>query len=104
MASEKNTLTELINSPYTKLIGTAVVIGLAWGRMETRYSQTEDRIIKKIDEHILSDGFEKQAMNKEISELKHTIQTMQDEAKEYFKTEFVRPDEIRIEPSKRNRR
>ena len=97
-------VTEILTSPVFKAIGAAFVLGFGVHQFEAKFDEFGNRVIKKIDEHIMADGFEKQAMNKEISELKITIKNMQEDAKEYFKTEFVRPDEVRIEPSKRNRR
>ena len=99
---------EILKSPWinvlTKGVAGAFLIGVAWNRLEYKLDQNSEKILKKIDEHILADGYEKQAMNKEISELNEKIRELEYKYNSYSPDEFVRPSEPRIETEKRNRR
>jgi len=99
---------EIFKSPWinvlSKGIAGAFLIGVAWNRLEYKLDQTSEKILKKIDEHILSDGFEKQIMNSRIDELNEKVKALQYKADRYQPDEFVRPSEPRIETDKRNRR
>lgn len=84
-----------IISWLVKAVGAAFIVGGAWYRLEYKMDEASEKLLKRIDEHILADKFEKQILQSQITELSKTIANMQDEAKEYFKTEFVRPEDIR---------
>ena len=103
MASKEKSMADLINNSFIKLIGTAFLIGMAWARMETRYDQTEDRIIKKIDEHIIKDGYDKQILESKIADLKAMVTDLEYKIDVAGIDEFVKPDEPTVE-RKKNRR
>lgn len=95
-----STKDNFLENPYVKFtykaVAAAFIIGGSWVKLETNIDKMSDRIVKKLDEHILSDGFEKKAMMDEISELKNWKKDIQDDIKEYLKSEFTRPDEAKI--------
>lgn len=80
-----------------KLFGYAVLLGMAWARMEYKFDESTKAVIKKLDEHIISDGYEKQMLRSEISQLKKNY----DDILNYAKSEFVRPDDIRMRRERR---
>ena len=91
------------NKQVTRIIiGTVVAAGI-WYRMEYKYDQTEAKILKKIDEHILSDGYEKKELRTEISQLKSEITKMQYQAEDFVRNEYIRPDEVRPKEERRRR-
>lgn len=91
---------ELLNSPYAKfaykLAIAAFLVGGAVYRYEQKMDEIGNRLIKKIDEHILADGFEKKELNAKIIMLEKQVANMQDEAKDYFKHEFIKPEAPRL--------
>lgn len=90
MALKENTILNLLTGTTAKLIGSAMLIGIAWGRVEQKYDQTENRILKKIDEHIIKDGFEKQIQEIRVSQLEKNINFQAsriDDIEEYIKPE-----------------
>lgn len=95
--TEKKLLT---NNEVIKLISFVIVIASAWYRLEFKFDEAQKEIIKKIDEHIIRDGYEKDNMRSEIYELRKRISQIEDEAKEYLKTEFVKPEEPRIKTNR----
>lgn len=99
MSTKPETLN--INSPYLKLIVPVFLIGGAWARLEYKMNETSERILKKIDEHIIADRFEKQIIDTRITEVNKRI----DNAAEYVDAntpkEFLRPSETRMETKKR---
>lgn len=99
--SEKKLLT---NSEVIRLIGGIILIVSAWGRMEYKFNETTFQLLKKMDEHITIDREEKKAINKDISQLQEKLSTLQIDAKEYFKNEFIRPSEPKFENERRGRR
>lgn len=98
--SEKKLLS---NGEVIKLITAVVVASSIWFRMEQKFDQNSERILKKIDEHMLSDKFEKQIMSNEIAILRAEIKEVKSDlntAKQ--KSEFVRPSQIEVpEPETR---
>lgn len=108
MTKESNDkVSSILTSPVFKALGGAFLLGFAVHQFESKFDEFGDRVIKKIDEHILSDGFQKEALNKRIDELSEEVKDLKDlkyKANRYESDEFVRPDEPRIETDKRNRR
>lgn len=91
---------ELINSPYAKLlgkvaIGAFIVAGTIY-KIDQKADDISNRIVKKIDEHIIADGYEKKELSARIAILEKQIAVMQDEAKDYFKNEFIKPEAPRL--------
>ena len=87
---------ELINSPYAKFAYKIVIAAFLVAGGVYRYEQKMDEIgnklLKKIDEHILADSYEKKELNAKIQYLERQVANMQDEAKDYFKHEFIKPE------------
>lgn len=92
--SEKKLLT---NNEVIKLVGGVVIVASAWIRMEYKFNETTNEVLKKIDSHILADGFEKAAMGREISELREQVKELQTGAQEFIKHEFLKPAEPEIQ-------
>lgn len=96
---------ELINSPYAKLlvkvaIGAFALAGIMY-KIDQKMDEMGNRLVKKIDEHILADGYEKKELNTRITFLENQIANIQYEAKDYFKNEFIKPDAPSIERKRR---
>lgn len=87
-----------LNSPYIKIIFGAFVIGGAWTRLEYKSNELTRQILKKIDEHIISDGFEKKMLDNRLVELSERISTLEYNANN---SEFVRPNDLRLQNKKR---
>jgi len=96
--SEKKLLT---NNEVIKLVGAVFLVASAWVRMEYKFNETTDELLKKIDSHILSDGYEKAAMNKEISELREQVKALETGAQEFIKNEFIKPSEPEIQAKRK---
>lgn len=96
--SEKKLLT---NNEVIKLIGVVIVVASAWIRMEYKFNETTQELLKKMDAHILADGYEKAAIIKEVAELREQVNSLQRDAEEYIKSEFVRPSEPKLEARRR---
>lgn len=79
-----------INSPIVKIIGTVFLFGAAAARLEYKQDKNFDRIIKKIDEHIITDSYEKQIQNIRVTQLEKSIefQASRIDEIEYF----IKPD------------
>lgn len=72
-----------LNNPIVKIIGTVFLFGVAAARFEYKQDENFERIIKKIDEHIITDGFEKQIQNNRMAQLEKKI----DDLEYYLKPE-----------------
>ncbi len=94
MAPKENTLVNLLTSTTAKLMGSAILIGIAWGRVEQRYDQTENRILKKIDEHIIKDGFEKEIQEIRVSQLAKELNFQSSRIDDL--EEFIKPESPEI--------
>jgi len=92
--SEKKLLT---NNEVIKLVGGVIVVASSWIRMEYKFNETTAELLKKVDNHILSAGYEKDAMAKEISELREQVKTLELSAQEFIKNEFIKPSEPEIQ-------
>ncbi len=71
MASQD--VTSWLNSPVVKIIGTVFLIGVASARFEHKQDENFEKIIKKIDEHIITDGYEKQIQNMRTAQLEKRL-------------------------------
>ncbi|MFA7287656.1 MAG: hypothetical protein WC055_02135 [Melioribacteraceae bacterium] len=95
----------ILENTYVKTIGKAVIwaffVGAAWQRLEYKIDETTEKVIKKIDEHIISDKFEKQMLSNELSQLRSMVEDVQDQVKQINPNAFVRPDEVRIQTKRR---
>lgn len=97
MASNKeNQLIELISSPIIKVVGTVFLMGVAWARLEYKVDQRFDELVTIIKVNAATDFEQKKSYDKEISELRAKIEKMEDKAQEYFKTEYLRPEEPKL--------
>jgi len=94
-------LSSLLTSPLTKALGAAFLLGFSVHQFESKFDEFGDRVIKKIDEHIISDKFEKEALSKDITQLRSTVEDLQDQMSQIKSTAFVRPDEVRIQTKRR---
>jgi lysyl-tRNA synthetase class I len=101
MSTKPETLN--INSPYMKLLATMFLIGGAWARLEYKMNELSDRTLKKIDEHIISDRFEKQIIESKIASLERKLDNATEYIQDYSPKEFVRPSETRIESGKKRK-
>lgn len=90
-----------INSPYIKLILGAFVIGGAWARLEYKSNELGEQILKKIDEHIIADGYEKRALQLTINQLSQRLDKAEELVLGAVQKEFIRPSETRLENKKR---
>lgn len=90
-----------VNSPYIKLIVYAFVIGGAWARLEYKMNESSGQILKKIDEHIIADGFEKRALQLTINQLSERLDKAEEVVLGNIQKEFIRPSETRLESKKR---
>lgn len=96
-------LNSILTSPVTKALGAAFLLGFSVHQFESKFDEFGDRVIKKIDEHIISDKFEKEAMSKDISQLRIMVEDVQDQVRLISPNAFVRPDEVRIQTKQRRR-
>jgi hypothetical protein len=94
MASQENTIIGLVNSPIIKIVGTVFLFGLAAARLEYKQDQNFERIIKKIDEHIITDGYEKQIQNIRVSQLEKSVEFQASRIDDI--EEFIKPEEPKI--------
>lgn len=90
-----------LNSPYIKLLATMFLIGGAWARLEYKMDESSAAILKKIDEHIISDKFEKQIMQTEINSLKADLTKAKEYVELYTQKEFLRPSETEIQAKRK---
>ncbi len=114
MQPKENQLIELLSSKTAKIVYGAVLLGAAWGRFESKMSESAktiseemakkiDSYVKKLDEHIISDGYEKKAIQAEVTELRSTVNKMQEQAEDFVRNEYIRPDEVRPQPERRRK-
>lgn len=94
-------LSSLLTSPVTKALGAAFLLGFSAHQFESKFDEFGDRVIKKIDEHIISDKFEKQMLQNELSQLRSMVEDVQDQVSQINPNAFVRPDEVRIQTKRR---
>lgn len=96
MSSKEKKELDFLDNPYVKIGYKVVIAAFILGGSIIRYEQKMDEIgnklLKKIDEHIIADGYEKKELNSRITYLENQIANLQDEAKDYFKTEFIKPE------------
>jgi len=90
--TEKKLLT---NGEVIRLITVTVFAASLWFRLEYKSDEASEKILKKIDEHMLSDKFEKQIMSTEIAVIKEQIKDIQIELKQIPNREFVRPSTLK---------
>lgn len=98
MLMPKETLTTLLNSPFAKFIGGAFLVGMAWARLEYKIDAFSTQLLKKIDEHIISDGFEKQLIQVQLTAISSRVTNLEDDFSDY--KEAIKPDEPTIKPKK----
>jgi len=101
MSTKPETLN--INSPYIKLMMYMFFIGGAWARLEYKMNESSERILKRIDEHIISDRFEKQIIEAKISQLVERIEKATEYSDNFTPREFIRPSETRMESGKKRK-
>jgi len=99
--TEKKLLT---NGEVIRLITVTVFAASLWFRLEYKSDEASEKILKKIDEHMLSDKFEKQIMSTEITVIKEQIKDIQIELKQMPKREFVRPSNVEIPEPEENKK
>lgn len=101
MSTKPETLN--LNSPYLKIIFYSFMIGGAWARLEYKSNELSRQILKKIDEHIIADGFEKQILGNKLTSLEKRISSLEYSTGYQNTTEFIRPNDLRIEEKKRRK-
>jgi hypothetical protein len=95
---EKSTLNV---GTVSKIVVVLISLGGAWLRFEHKIDEQSEKILKKIDEHILSDKFEKQILENKVVELTQRVQRVEDDAKQFVSKEFIRPSETKMEKSRK---
>ena len=95
---EKSTLK--LGSVY-KIIVVLVAAGGAWLRFEHKMDEQSEKVLKKIDEHILSDKYEKQILESKIAILTKRLERAEEYGESILSKEFVRPTDTRMENKKR---
>ncbi len=95
---EKSTLNV---GTVSKIVVVLISLGGAWLRFEHKIDEQSEKILKKIDEHILSDKFEKQILENKVVELTQRVQRAEDDDKQFVSKEFIRPSETKIEKDRR---
>lgn len=95
---EKSTLK--LGSVY-KIIVVLVACGGAWLRFEHKMDEQSEKVLKKIDEHILSDKYEKQILESKIAILIQRLERAEEYGESILSKEFVRPSDTRMENKKR---
>lgn len=95
---EKSTLK--LGSVY-KIIVVLVACGGAWLRFEHKMDEQSEKVLKKIDEHILSDKYEKQILESKIAILIQRLERAEEYGESILSREFVRPSDTRMENKKR---
>lgn len=79
----------------------AFVIGGAWARLEYKSNELGEQILKKIDEHIIADGFEKKALEVKLTQLSERLDKAEELVMGAVQKEFIRPSETKLESKKR---
>lgn len=101
----KDAITTAISSPFMKALGTAFIIGVAWNRLEYKMDEVGNKLVKKIDEHIISDGFEKKIIQTKMEEMSASIEDLNAEISSLKNNSaFIRPDDIRVQNERRRNR
>jgi hypothetical protein len=95
---EKSTLSI---GTVSKIVVVLISIGGAWLRFEHKMDEQSERILKKIDEHILADKFEKQILESKVVELTQRVQRAEEYAEQFVSKEFIRPSETKMEKNRR---
>jgi len=95
---EKSTLSI---GTVSKIVIILISIGGAWLRFEHKIDEQSEKILKKIDEHILADKFEKQILESKITILTKRLERAEEYGEKFMSKEFVRPSETRMEKNKR---
>lgn len=114
MTKQSDTPASLINNPtvmfWGKLIGIGFFAGVTWNTIDSRFDKMENEIhimrtemVTLLNEHVLADGYEKQAIRGEIVSIRQAIDKVTDDVKKYHSEpyygrrnrEFVRPEEVR---------
>ena len=95
---EKSTLK--LGSVY-KIIVVLVACGGAWLRFEHKMDEQSEKVLKKIDEHILSAKYEKQILESKIAILIQRLERADEYGESILSKEFVRPSDTRMENKKR---
>lgn len=72
----------------------AFIIGGAWVRLEYKMNEASDKLLKKIDEHLITDGFEKQIEAIRITQLEKKVEFNASRIADL--EEFIRPEEPKI--------
>lgn len=81
-----------------KLILYAFAFGVGWNRLEYKMDQHADKLLKKIDEHIITDGFEKQIHVLRMNQLEGQISVLSSRTDEL--EYFIKPDAPEIKKKK----
>jgi len=86
-----------------KLIVGAFVIGGTWVRLEYKMDESFSKMLKRIDEHILADRYEKQILQTQISELNNKLSPTDEYVDAYNPKKFIRPEdtERKTEPKRK---
>jgi len=95
---EKSTLSI---GTVSRIVIVLISIGGAWLRFEHKMDEQSEKILKKIDEHILADKFEKQILESKITILTKRLERAEEYGEKFMSKEFVRPSETRMEKNKR---
>ncbi len=95
---EKSTLSI---GTVSKIVIILISIGGAWLRFEHKIDEQSEKILKKIDEHILADKFEKQILESKITILTKRLERAEEYGEKFMSKEFVRPSETQIERDKK---
>lgn len=103
MASRQNQIVELATSPLAKVIGTVFLAGVAWARFEYKVDEKFNSLIKNVEVHMAIDFEEKKRFNEQISELRNEVNKMKEQAEDFVRNEYVRPEEPRPQTERRRR-
>jgi len=95
---EKSTLSI---GTVSRIVIVLISIGGAWLRFEHKMDEQSEKILKKIDEHILADKYEKQILESKIAILIQRLERAEEYGEKFMSKEFVRPSETRMEKNKR---
>ncbi len=79
------------------------LIGGAWARLEYKMNESSERILKRIDEHIIADRFEKQIIEAKITRLVERLDNAQEYVENNSSREFIRPSETRMESGRKRK-
>ena len=85
----------------SKIVIILISIGGAWLRFEHKMDEQSEKILKKIDEHILADNYEKQILESKIASLTQRLERAEEYGEQFVSKEFIRPSETRMEKDKK---